>query len=239
MRTEFGKWRTHLTGRARFAMAASAGVLVLTVSSTALAQQSDEAQVLAARRGLPVWTGYRLKSAPGWSIGLETYAGLSVLADTDGSRGHALAGGLSRLQLSYFQMGGVLEVSDLSVLRWRKLGGFVGAHLPLVNWVDLEATVGLAQRAYSSPDDRYGPGGLALKAPTLMFRLGFSDRVIDERFGLRLGAALLFDADLKRQKAPWSYSQLGLQEAVTGETSVGGFSTALVVTLGFDVAFRR
>jgi hypothetical protein len=226
---------------ARTALGTLACAGLVALSSPALAQEGDDGNntAVSSRRGVPVWTGYHLKSTPGWSIGLETYAGLGVLVDQDVSRGHALAGGLSRFQLSYLEAGGVLEVSDLSVVRWRKVGGFVGAYLPLVNWVDIHATVGLAQRAYSNPDDRYGAGGLALKTSTLTFRLGFSDRVIDERFGLRIGAALLVDADLKRQAAHWSYSQLGVQESVTGNTNVGGFSTGIVVTLGFDVAFRR
>jgi hypothetical protein len=131
-----------------------------------------------------------------------------------------------------------MQVSDLALVRWRETGGFVGAFLPLVNWVDIDLAVGLAQRAYLNADDRYGPGGLDLKIPALTFRIGFTDRVIDERFGLRLGAALLMDADLRRKEAAWAYTVPG-QDTVIGTTHVGGFSTALVATLGFDVAFRR
>jgi hypothetical protein len=234
-------WNVNTNGLARAAAGTTLGVwLLCTTTTTAHAQpvQYMDKGESTTRRVVPVWTGYHLKAHPGWSLGIESYAGLGVLSATEGSRGHALAGGLSRLRIGYLEAGAGLQVSDLAVVRWRQAGGFIGAFLPLVNWVDIDATIGLAQRTYLNADDRYGPGGLDLKTPAITFRLGFSDRVIDEQFGLRLGAALLFDADLKRKEAPWSYVVPG-QETVTGTTHVGGFSTALVVTLGFDVAFRR
>ena len=185
-----------------------------------------------------MWTGYHLKSSPGISIGLESYAGLAVMSDSDASRGHAIAGGLSRLRISNLEMGAGLEVSDLALVRWRQVGGFIGAYLPLVNWVDVDATMGLAQRVYLNGDDRYGPGGLDLRSPTLTFRLGFSNRLIDEQLGLRLGAAVLVDADLKHQQASWQYVQQG-QPTVGGTTSAGGYSVGLAVCVGFDVMLRR
>ena len=192
----------------------------------------------SSRRLEPVWTGYHLKRNPGMSIGLEANAGLAVLADDDGSRGHAIAGGLSRMRISYFEFGAGLQVSDTALVRWRQVGGFVGAYLPLVNWVDADTTVGLSQRTYSSGEDRYGPGGLKLRSPTFNFRLGFSDRLIDEQLGFRLGAALLVDVDLKHQKKAWEYTQ-PQQPTVTGETSAGGYTVGLVVCVGFDVMLRR
>lgn len=226
------------SGRARWAASLAVGGWLFCMSATAMAQDNDTPAHAQTRGAVPMWTGYHLKSVPGWSIGLEPYAGLGVLSASDGSRGHAVAGGISRVRISYFEMGAGLEVSDLAVVKWKQVGGFVGVFLPLVNWVDIDAAVGLAQRSYLNADERYGSGGLDLKTSTLTFRLGFSDRVIDERFGLTLGASLLFDADLKHKSATWQYIVQN-QPTVSGQTQVGGYTTALVATLGFDVAFRR
>jgi hypothetical protein len=222
--------------RSAFGLATCTGLLC-ALTSTAHAQD-PRATSSGSRRLEPVWTGYHLKSSPGISLGLESYAGLAVMADSDGSRGHAITGGLSRLRINYLELGAGLQVSDLALVRWRQVGGFVGAYLPLVNWVDVDTTVGLSQRTYLNGDERYGPGGLDLRSPTLNFRLGFSDRLIDEQLGFRLGAALLVDVDFKHQHASWQYAQQG-QETVTGATSAGGYSVGLVVCLGFDVMLRR
>jgi len=238
MWTNSGISNANTSGRARWAAGMAVGGWLLCMSATALAQDNDAYANEQTRGAVPMWTGYHLKSVPGWSIGLEPYAGLGVLSAGDGSRGHALAGGISRLRISYFEMGAGLEVSDLALVEWKQIGGFVGVFLPMVNWVDIDAAVGLAQRSYLNGDDRYGLGGLDLKTSTLTFRLGFSDRVIDERFGLTLGASLLFDADLKHKTATWAYQEPNMLPVV-GQTQVGGYTTALVATLGFDVAFRR
>ncbi len=228
-----------LGGLARRAVGvATCAGLLCAFTSTAYAQYAPGNSASGSRGLEPEWTGYHLKSSPGVSLGLETYAGLAVMADSDGSRGHGVAGGLSRLRISYFELGAGLEISDLQLVRWRQAGGFIGAYLPLVNWVDIDTTVGIAQRTYLNGDERYGAGGLDLRSPTVTFRLGFSDRLIDEQLGFRLGAALLVDADVKHQQASWQYSQQG-QPTASGVTNVGGFSAGLVVCLGFDVELRK
>lgn len=184
------------------------------------------------------FTGFHLRSNPGWSLGLEGYAGLAVLTGGDATRGHGVAGGLSRLRTGYFEVGAGFEMSDLAIERWRQIGVFVGSYLPILHWVDIDATVGLAQRNYLSPDVRYGPGGLDVKGAALTFRLGFSDRPISDVFGLRLGAALLVDVDLKHHEVPWTYD-LGQQGIVSSTSRFGGLSAGIAMCLGFDVAFGR
>lgn len=214
------------------------GVLLFGWVSNAQAQSEQPYAARSSMQMEPVWTGYHLKRNPGISVGLESYAGLAVLSTEDGSRGHGIVGGLSRLRVSYFELGADLEVSDMALVRWRQAGGFVGAYLPLVNWVDIDTTIGLAQRTYSNSDTQYGPGGLQFHNPTMTFRLGFSDRLIDELAGFRMGAALLVGVDLKHQQAAWQYAQEG-QSIAYGVTRVGGYSVGLIVTLGFDVMLRR
>jgi hypothetical protein len=210
----------------------------LSPTGTASAQ-SGQADLSSndGRAAKPI-EGFHLQPNPGWSLGLESYAGLAVLATGDGTRGHGIVGGLSRLRLKYFEMGARLEVSDLATVRWQQVGGFVGAYLPITNWVDIDTTVGLAQRTYLSPDVRYGAGGMDVHDPAITLRLGFSDRPVDGLFGLRVGAALLVDIDLKHSEAAWTYNPDG-RNIVTGTTAIGGASVGLVICLGLDVAFRR
>lgn len=203
--------------------------------------QSAQAQAQSSSsegHALPLDEGFHLKNKPGWSLGLEAYAGIGVLASSDATRGHGIAGGLSRLRFGYFELGAGLEVSDLAVERWQQVGGFAGAFLPVTNWVDIDATVGLGERNYLSPDARYGPGGLDTRLPAMTLRLGFSDRPVDELFGFRVGAALLVGIDLTHRDIEWQYNPDG-KNIVTGTTPVGGVSVGMAVCLGFDVAFRR
>ena len=213
-------------------------LVCLGLSRTAFAQSAEnESQWVQGNASQP-FQGFYLKSSPGWSLGLEGYAGLAVLTGGDATRGHGLVGGLSRLRYGYFEVGAGLEVSDLAPERWRKVGGFVGTFLPILHWVDIDASVGLAQRIYLNPDKRYGPGGLDVKGSALTFRLGFSDRPISEEFGLRLGAALLVDVDLTHHEVPWTYD-LGTQGVVSSTSHFGGVSVGLAACLGFDVAFGK
>lgn len=226
-------------GKLWFTSLALAGIWgVLCANPTSANAQETRREVGYSQRAIPVWTGYHLKKSPGWSLGLEAYAGIGVLADSDGTRGHELAGGQSILRISYVQMGASMEAGGVELVGWHKVGGFLGAYLPLVNWVDVDASVGLAKRTYFNGSQRYGAGGLEASTAALTFRLGFTDRLIDERFGLRLGGALLFDADLRHKSASWTYEAAG-QQTSTGTTPVGGYTVGLAATVGFDVAFRR
>ena len=180
---------------------------------------------------------FKLDGHPGWSVGLEGYAGIAVESGADGTRGHGIAGGLSRFRINYVEFGGELQVSDLAIERWNQLGGFVGAYFPITNWVDFDTSIGIAQRTYLNSDTRYGPGGMDLHSGTFTYRLAFSDRVLDSTFGLRLGGAFLVGVDLVHHDVPWTYTD-GRQVA-TGITKVGGVTFGLVATVGFDVAFRR
>ena len=148
--------------------------VTLAISSSAALAQSDLPDSAGTQgHDLRPTEGFYLKRAPGWSIGMDFYAGLAVLWGADATRGHGLVGGLSRLRLGYAEMGAGVEVSDLELDRWQQVGGFVGAYLPIVNWVDIDATLGLAERNYLSPDTRYGPGGFECSGSALTFRLGF------------------------------------------------------------------
>lgn len=211
---------------------------IVAKPGVAFAQTATSADFESAQ-GVPEFKGFHWQRDPGWSLGLESYAGLAVVTSADGARGHGIAGGLSRFQTGYLEFGAGLEVSDLAITSWRQVGAFVGAYLPVAGWVDFDTTIGLAQRNYLSPDTRYGPGGIDVRGPALTYRIGFSDRPIDDTFGLRLGAAMLFSVDLKHHDAEWTYD-LGPQGGVaSGVTRLGGVSVGLVACLGFDVAFNK
>lgn len=179
----------------------------------------------------------RVDTDSGWSVGLDGYAGLSTLTTSERTKGHALAGGVSRLRFSFVQFGATLEVSDLVDEQWRSLGGFVGAFVPFTNWIDVDASIGLASRNWISKDTRYGAGGTSVRLPALNFRLGVSDRMTNGLLGPRMGAALLVGLDLDRRDVPWSY-QISRSESVSGTTQFGGLTVALVATFGLDVNKR-
>jgi len=219
-----------------FVTALAATCLSLMLTTPALAQSTGESMT-RSRNEAKEWKGYLLKRNPGWSIGLEPYAGIAVLVNSDETRGHGIAGGVSRVRIGYVEFGAGLELSDVAIERWRQLGVFVGAYLPMVNWLDFDTSIGIAQRAYLSSDTRYGPGGFDVRGAALTYRLGFSDRIVDETFGLRLGGALLVSADLSHHDVPWLYEVT--RTTVSGSTPLGGVSIALAACLGFDVAFGR
>lgn len=179
----------------------------------------------------------RVDQDSGWSVGLEGYAGLSTLANSERTKGHALAGGVSRLRFDFFQFGANLDVSDMVDEQWQSLGGFAGAFVPFTNWVDLDASIGISSRNWISKDTRYGAGGTSVRVPSLNLRLGVSDRMTRGFLGPRLGAALLVGIDLDRRDVPWSY-QITRTETMTGTTQFGGITVALVASFGFDVNKR-
>ena len=218
-----------------------AGVVIATAAltfapSVAFAQTESSARFESGQ--VPEFKDLFIEPNPGWSLGLETYAGLAVLTGADGARGHGIAGGLSRLRMKYVEVGAGIEVSDVAIVRWRQIGGFVGAYVPVAGWVDFDTSIGLAQRNYLSDDTRYGPGGIDVRGPALTYRIGLSDRPIDDTFGLRLGAAMLFSIDLKHHESQWAYD-LGPRGVATGTTRMGGASVALAACLGFDFRFNR
>jgi hypothetical protein len=160
---------------------------------------------------------------------------MGTLFTSEGTKGHVIAGGVSRLRISYVEAGGVLEISDESTERWRSIGGFLGAYLPFISWVDVDATLGLVMRNYISTDTRYGSSGVTVGVPALTLRVGVSDRPFNSQLGLRLGAALLFGLDLKHREVSWAY-ELTKDATLEGTTRFGGFTAGMVISLGFDVA---
>ena len=175
---------------------------------------------------------------PGWAIGLEAYGGFAMTSTKEGATANALVGGLSRFRLGYFELGGVLEVSDNADNHWRSVGGFVGAFVPYRHWVDFEFAVGAAARTYRDANLRYGPDGFESTLPALTLRAAVSDRTSSELFGIRLGGQLLAAVDLRRDKPPWAYdveTSAGDVRHLQGESSVGGVTIGLAVTAGFDI----
>lgn len=181
--------------------------------------------------------GIHFDPHPGWSVGLEAFAGLSTLTTSERTKGHALAGGVSRVRFDVFEIGGMIDSSDLVDERWRSVGGFVGAFLPYTNWVDFDATVGVSARNWISKDTRYGAGGASVRVPTLNFRFGVSDRTSEGLLSPRLSAALLVAVDMKHRDMPWSYTIRNV-ETLTGTTPFGGTTIAIVAGFGFDVGKR-
>lgn len=184
-------------------------------------------------------TSLEVERAPGVFVGLGGYAGLSVLAKSDEKQGHMIAGGLGRLRIGYFQLGGTLEVSDLAHERWQSIGGFIGGVIPYKNWVDVELALSGGVRNYKNPLERYGPGGYNLKTPTLGLRAGISDRSSRARMAVRLGGELLVSFDLRRQHAEWAYTYTDLNDqlqTVRGRTPVGGLTVGLALNATFEVS---
>lgn len=187
---------------------------------------------------VPLPLSPRFDDAPGWSIGLDAYAGFAVISTNDGGYAHGLVGGISRFQWRYLQVGGFLEVTDGGEHHWRSIGGFAGAFVPFRNWVDFEFAAGIASRTYRDDSFRYGPDGYEATTPALTLRAGFSDRSIDGLFGLRLGAHIAAAFDFKRENRPWQYdfeTSDGEIRSVSGTTRAGGFSIGLAMTAGFDI----
>jgi hypothetical protein len=216
--------------------------LVLFAAAKGAAQTAEESAEFDSPSGELTPTIFPLEpefdSSPGWSIGLEAYGGLAVLSTEDGGHAHAILGGLSRFQLGYFQLGGFIESTDGGENHWSAIGGFAGAFIPYRHWVDFEFTAGLAARRYREEAVRYGPDGYEATSPALLLRAGFSDRALDDLFGVRLGGHLTAMIDLERHERPWTYTAEtsdGEVRTVTGESAVGGFSVGIGLTAGFDI----
>lgn len=222
--------------------AAALGTLAIPLATEEASAQTSVAEVQADTSGeLQAPTIWPLEpvfdTAPGWSIGLDGYAGLAVLSSEEGGAAHAFFGGISRFQLSYFQIGASLESSDGADDKWRSIGAFVGAFVPFRHWVDFELAAGLAARTYRNESRRYGSDGFEATSPALTLRAGFSDRAVDDLFGVRLGGHIAAAIDLEHHSRPWRYvvETDAFREVVTGESQIGGVSVGLALTAGFDI----
>lgn len=229
---------------ASWSSVALSALLTLTVTPrVALGQTSQEpssganssvyAKLRSVRRSHEVF----IDEGSGTSLGIEGYAGLSVLTASGSRRGHLVAGGLLRTRVKRFEFGGTFEQSDYSDGKWRSVGGYLGYFLPYVNWVDVDSSVGFAYRRYENHDRRYGSHGAVASVPSLTFRVGISERSAHSIFALRLGAALFTQVDLTRKDVSWSYEIDGTVFGA-GTTAFGGTTIGLMMNLGFDFAFR-
>ena len=197
----------------------------------------DDAGALVQR---PTLVEIELEDNPGWSVGLDAYAGLSALFGTDTRGAYSLAGGILRGRYRYYEGGVYYEATDSlsGGGDWQNVGGFAGAWLPYRNWVDFEIAARIGGRRFSDSDLRYGPTGYELWSPALGLVLGVSDRASKGTWGGRIGSQLVATYDLKQRDRAWQVSSLdpdtGTQSVASGKSHVGGFSIQLVVTLGFD-----
>jgi hypothetical protein len=207
-------------------------------------QYEDSSELTA-----PDSTAVPTLAAPvGAGVGLEGYGGLALLVGPGPTRSRAVVGGLLRLRYHYFQMGGSIEVSDSAqseMVReeehWRTIQGFAGAFLPFDHFVDIDASIGYAQRTYMNSDPDYGPDGLRVKSSALALRFGISDRTSNKVAAARLGAALLGTIDIGGLSVPYERQTVdasGTVATTRGTTDVGGFSLALIVTGAFELGGR-
>jgi hypothetical protein len=235
--------------------AAAIGVSVLSSSRAAFAaapaEPPDEyADVAVEEEPAPAGSGLHLDSPPKLGFGLEAYGGIATAFNSAPVRAHALGGGLARLRLHYFQIGGTFEITDSSedktfdatpLDHWRAVSGFVGVLLPYNHWITLDASVGLGPRTYVNPDSIYGAQGLSTSVTALSFRLAISDRLTHRLISPRLGAALDVTTDLSAIDAPWTRREVNSDGSVSetkGTTPISGTSISLVITAGFELGGR-
>lgn len=181
----------------------------------------------------------------GWAGGgvmLQAYAGLAAYRTASATWGHGMAGSALRVRLGYLELGGFYEASDvIEQGAWTAVGGFAGVLLPYASWVDVGASVGLASRSHRERDERYGPDGYTWSTPSLVVRLGVSDRSSESLAAVRLGMELVASFDLKQHRQPWElvYERPdGIPPLILrGETDVGGMSVGLALGAAFDLSF--
>ena len=193
-------------------------------------------RVGAAQPG-PAEDAIHVATAPTLSVGLQGYAGMGVLANSERADAYALGGGALEVRSSYFQLGGFAEAGELPQDTLQSYGGFVGGWLPFAHWVTFDAALGAGRHTYINTDARYGPGGYSLGSWFGTLRLGVSDRS-HGILGARLGAMLFASLDLNRHSIHWRYGATGSRQEVTGVRQVGGFSLGVAFTVGFDGATR-
>lgn len=197
---------------------------------------------------LPVQSGPSgpvLANPSPWTVGIDGYAGPLVQWTGGDTRSHAIGGGLLRVRFNYFQLGAFIDTTDsgeASGLReetlehFRTVGGFAGAWLPFVSWVDIDAALGLGSRRYRNPKELYGPNGLKETTTVLTFRLCVSSRTLG-RFGVRVGGGLVGGIDLGPKDAMFQRRFLladGSEGVTTGTIPVGGTAIGLILAVGFE-----
>jgi hypothetical protein len=188
-----------------------------------------------------VWVP-KLASASGWSAGADAYAGFANASFADTRGAFAIGGAQVRLRYRYVELGSNYERTDETgdhTFRngFRSWGGFAGAVLPFFHWIDVDLLGGFGWRTYFDNDPRYGANGYELGGPTASLRAGISDRSSLGLFGLRVGAQFACAYDLESRRRHWEQivQQLAGPPLITrGVTRVGGLTTGLIITLGFE-----
>jgi hypothetical protein len=182
-----------------------------------------------------------LSDRPGWSAGLQGSVGLSTLFGSETRSAFSLAGAIVRAHYGYVSGGLFYEATDDFEVGggWQNMGGFVGAYLPYERWLDFDLALRGGARRYSDDDPQFGPTGYAFWAAAVGLAVGVSDRTSDDAFAGRLGGFLVGTYDINQEDEPWRLESAdpdtGVRVVSTGPP-VGGFTVALEMTLGLDIA---
>jgi hypothetical protein len=176
-----------------------------------------------------------LSSPPRWSLSIDGYGGLGVLAMAESRQdSHPLAGAMARGRFRSFELGGYASVAPMTVDFAWAAGGLAGVWLPFHRWIDLEAALAGGARHYANPERDFGPGGYSFYVPTAGLRFGFSART-EGTVGARVGAMLIMDADLRIRRMAWSREPDPTNPiGERGRRAVGGVDVVLAITVGLD-----
>lgn len=173
--------------------------------------------------------------APPWSVLLEGYAGLGLLATTERVDSHALGGGALELGAGRLQIGGFVEALSMVEEHAVAYGGLVGVRQPFRHWVELDAFLGVGRRRFFNDAPRYGLGGYTTSGWLGTLRAGVSDR-LGGTLGERVGVVLVTSIDLTPRDIAWHFGPPQMPYENQGVHRVGGVSVTLAVTAGFDLA---
>jgi hypothetical protein len=162
---------------------------------------------------------------------------------TDTREAYAFVGGQLRVRYDHYGAGAYYEASDKSgdsPDRFQAFGGFIGAWLPYRGWLDFEISAAIGARNYKNNDPKYEDGGYDVSSPTLGLRLGVSDRTSSyDTAAARIGGQLVFTYDLNPSEEAWETTnahESGELETKNGSTRVGGYTLAIAMVIGFDLA---
>jgi hypothetical protein len=182
----------------------------------------------------------------GYGGDFEASAGLGVLTTRSGADSVGLLGGQARLRLSFFELGGFVERSQVTPDTASTVGALAGVWLPRKNGIDLDFALGLAERRYSHTEGGR-ESAYELSTPALTARASFSDRngsVLGERVGARL--AVSWDLHVhersyervavRRDVVVGQETELPPPTAMVSSRSIGGVTVVLALTLALDVA---